>query len=99
MQVPNPTPLKSSVEAIAQSIKNEAINSKDDTTELLSLLRVLENLHRNIRDDFFLNALPANRQALYALLRDIEQNGGWPYIPRIKLQKFLEQTESDHNQL
>ena len=97
MQVPNPSPLNSSVEAITQSIKQEALKAKDDTTELLSLLRVLEGLHRHIRDDYFLSVLPDNRQALYALLRDIEQNGGWPYIPRIKLQKFLEKTEFDQN--
>jgi hypothetical protein len=94
MQVPDPSPLQPSIEAIVQSIRSEALKSKNDTTELLSLLRVLEDLHRKIRDDYFLKALPDNRQALYSLLRNIEQNGGWPYIPRIKLKKFLAELEN-----
>ena len=79
--------------ALADSIKLSAANSKENTIELLALLRFLEELHRNIRDNYFLSSLPANRQALYALLRDIEQNGGWPYIPRFKIQELLRESE------
>ena len=103
MHLPDPPPSKSfistkpSINAIAQNIKTEAGQSKGDPLALLSLLRVLEELHRSIRDDFFLDALPTNRQALYALLRDIEQHGGWPYIPRIKLRELLQGVEEFEN--
>ena len=60
-----------------------------DAIALLALLRQLEYLHREIRDCAFQNSLPNNRQALYALLKDIESEGGWPYIERMKLQQFL----------
>ncbi len=70
------------VRAVAQQHQEQGI-------ELLALLRQLEALHREIRDGLFQSALPENRQALYALLRDIEANGGWPYIHRMKLQAFL----------
>jgi len=33
--------------------------------------------------------LPASRQALYTLLRDMEAEGGWPYIHRMKLREVL----------
>lgn len=61
-----------------------------DTTALLKLLRQLEHLHREIRDETFQDSLPNNRQQLYALLKDIESEGGWPYIERMKLQAFLQ---------
>ncbi|MFB2770068.1 hypothetical protein ACE1AT_12400 [Pelatocladus sp. BLCC-F211] len=60
-----------------------------DTIALLALLRQLEELHREIRDGAFQNNLPNNRQALYSLLKDIESEGGWPYIERMRLQQFL----------
>lgn len=60
-----------------------------DCAKLLTILRGLEAVHREIREDLFQPALPDNRQALYALLRDVEAEGGWPYINRMKLQDFL----------
>jgi hypothetical protein len=39
--------------------------------------------------------LPDNRQALYSLLRDIEAEGGWPYIERMRLQAFLTNLEQE----
>ena len=60
-----------------------------DTIALLSLLRQLEMLHREICDGVFQDSLPDNRQALYALLREIESEGGWPYIERMRLQHLL----------
>jgi hypothetical protein len=62
---------------------------------LLALLRTLERLHQEIRDSFFQDALPDNRQALYNLLRDIETSGGWPYIHRMKLQSLLKQLSTE----
>lgn len=64
-----------------------------DCFELLSLLRTLESLHRQIRDELFQAALPDNRQKLYALLKEIEENGGWPYIERMKLRQLLTNIE------
>ena len=60
-----------------------------DTIALLSLLRQLEMLHREICDGVFQDSLPDNRQALYALLREIESEGGWPYVERMKLRDLL----------
>ncbi|MBD0268450.1 MAG: hypothetical protein ICV77_09160 [Cyanobacteria bacterium Co-bin8] len=75
---------------IARCIEAAALNRSNDSLEILSLLRVLEYLHREIRDTLFRTSLPENRQQLYALLRDIELNGGWPYIQRMKLRSLLE---------
>ena len=61
-----------------------------DPIAVLGLLRVLESLHREIRDGMFQECLPENRQQLYALLRDIEAQGGWPYIPRMRVQALLQ---------
>jgi len=60
-----------------------------DSLALLALLRRLEELHREIREGLFQASLPDNRQALYALVKDIETKGGWPYIERMKLQSLL----------
>ncbi|PSB18825.1 hypothetical protein C7B65_13695 [Phormidesmis priestleyi ULC007] len=76
-------------EQIANSIKKLAEASKGDSVGLLALLRLLESLHREVCEGLFQESLPDNRQALYALLRDIEAKGGWPYIRRMGLQSFL----------
>lgn len=69
-----------------------------DSAALLMLLRVLEALHWEIREKFFHPALPETRHELYNLLRDIEENGGWPYIERMKLRSLLTYLEfSDQN--
>ena len=74
---------------IATLVQTTAQNCQGKSSELLALLRLLEALHQEIRDDLFQKSLPDNRQALYALLRDIETEGGWPYIHRMKLRSFL----------
>ncbi|MGH2413176.1 MAG: hypothetical protein ACRDEA_05710, partial [Microcystaceae cyanobacterium] len=56
---------------------------------LLSVLRTLEHLHREIQEKLFEPSLPDTRNALYQLLREIEETGGWPYIERMKLQVLL----------
>jgi hypothetical protein len=77
------------LDQLAQSIRSIAEDSQGDVTALLGLLRVLEVLHREIREGSFQEVLPSNRQALYTLLKDIESSGGWPYIPRMRLREFL----------
>jgi hypothetical protein len=66
-----------------------AQDCQGNNLELLALLRLLEALHQEVRDGLFQDSLPDNRQALYALLKDIENNGGWPHIYRMRLQHFL----------
>lgn len=77
------------LEAIAALVQQTAAQYQGQSRKLLALLRRLEALHQEIRDDLFQKSLPDNRQSLYALLRDIESDGGWPYIHRMKLQEFL----------
>jgi serine/threonine protein kinase HipA of HipAB toxin-antitoxin module len=74
---------------LAALIKKLAEESRGDSLALLALLRLLEGLHREICEGIFQESFPDNRQALYALLRDIEAKGGWPYIRRMRLQDLL----------
>lgn len=79
---------------LIQGFYGLADRHQNDAAALLRLLRELEQLHQAIREDFFQAALPPNRRALCSLLRDIEAAGGWPFIPRMKLQTLLEQFNS-----
>jgi hypothetical protein len=85
-----PTPSQDVLIRIEFLAKTFAEQNQTDTSELLSLLRCLEKLHREICDLQFQSALPTNRQALYALLKEMEQAGGWPYIPRMHLNRILQ---------
>lgn len=86
------TELTFSIDALADitdRIHAIADLNREDAIALLQLLRTLEQLHREIQQGYFQSALPDSRQALYALLRDIEENGGWPYVQRWKLQALF----------
>jgi hypothetical protein len=74
---------------LSDLIDQAALKRQGKSADLLALLRLLEQCHRDICETLFYEALPDNRQNLYALLRDIEVNGGWPYIQRMKLQALL----------
>jgi hypothetical protein len=74
------------LQQLIQSIEQAAAEREGDGLALLALLRTLEQCHREIRETLFRDALPSSRHQLYALLRDIEVSGGWPYIQRMKLQ-------------
>ncbi|OUL30571.1 hypothetical protein [Nostoc sp. 106C] len=87
--------LTSKLEMIAITVNDVAQSCQGDSIALLALLRQLEQLHRDIRDGYFQETLPDNRQQLYSLLKDIESEGGWPYIERMKLQAFLAQLLQD----
>ncbi len=77
-------------------VVNAAANAREgDCLALLKLLRILNELHSEIRDTLFREALPDNRQRLYRLLKDIEQEGGWPYIRRMKITRLLEHIKED----
>jgi hypothetical protein len=87
--------LSDKLQSITTSVDDAIAASEGDTIALLALLRQLEFLHREIRDGVFQANLPENRQALYALLREIEMEGGWPYIERMRLQAFLANMEPE----
>jgi hypothetical protein len=82
--------LPEDLQQISELIEKAAISREDDCVALLCLLRLLEQRHREIRETAFRSALPTSRHRLYSLLRDIEVNGGWPYIHRMKLQSLFE---------
>jgi hypothetical protein len=87
--------LSSQLQAIASAVNNALQSSQGDAIAILALLRQLEQLHNEIREGAFQKSLPDNRQALYSLLRNIESQGGWPYIERMKLQSFLKDLEKE----
>ena len=86
---------QSELEAIATAVRALAGSCQGDSLALVTVLRRLEELHREIRDGIFQASLPNNRQALYALLKDIEAEGGWPYIERMKLGSFLANLQAE----
>lgn len=86
---PLSNPLSSPFERLSDSVEALAAEREGDPEALLELLRVLEQLHREIEDGLFRQALPTNRRALYSLLQDMERAGGWPYIPRLRLRSIL----------
>ena len=83
------------IEEIRLAVQVAAQKREKDCESLLMLLRQLEWLHRDICETLFQASLPTNRQRLYHLLREIEVNGGWPYIQRMKLAELLKALESD----
>ncbi len=81
--------LESELEEIVNLVSTIANKCGEDSDRLLLLLRTLEGLHRHICVEQFEPSLPNTRKDLYALLRDIEEGGGWPYIERGKLQTLV----------
>ncbi|MFH7241503.1 MAG: hypothetical protein ACHWZW_01515 [Spirulina sp.] len=77
------------LQKIAAAIDQAAQGRTGDSLALLALLRLLEQRHRDVCDTLFRDALPSNRHTLYTLLRDIEVQGGWPYIQRMKLRALF----------
>lgn len=83
------TDLESKLAAIAMDVETLAQSCQGDSLALLAVLRRLEALHRGIREGLFHASLPDNRHGLDTLLKDIETEGGWPYIERMRLQALL----------
>lgn len=81
--------LQSELPSLTAEIQALANRHQGNSRALLALLRALEQTHRDIHEGLFQASLPSNRQQLYALLRDIEESGGWPYIERMRLRSFL----------
>ena len=92
------SPEDSSLETITTKIFNLAQQNQDDLLFLLSLLRDLEEIHRQIRTQMFETSLPKTRNDLYNLVKDIEEQGGWPYIERMKLQTLLKNIPLNSNE-
>lgn len=92
--------LQTALNQLHQQIFALASESKDDLWELLMILRSLEEIHRQVREDLFEPSLPDNRQKLYQLLKEVDESGGWPYIPRMRLHEFFlnyqKAEEEDH---
>ena len=82
------------LEDSANDIYALAKKHRHDSLFLLSLLRDLEEVHRQIRVEFFETALPQTRNDLYQFVKDIEEKGGWPYIERMRLKDLLQKMES-----
>ncbi|WP_293054116.1 MULTISPECIES: hypothetical protein [unclassified Moorena] len=74
---------------ITADIRSLAKNYEGDNIALLAILRALEKVHGDIRDELFQASLPDTRQKLYDFLKDIEEKGGWPYIERMNLISVL----------
>jgi hypothetical protein len=80
--------LSQQLQVIAAEIRALAHSHQGDSLALLALLRALEQTHREIRENLFQAALPDSRHRLYALLKDIEEEGGWPYIERMTVRSL-----------
>jgi hypothetical protein len=78
------------VHAALACLADRAAALQGQPEALLQLLRRIEQLHRTIQDGAFRASLPADRNALFQLLSEMERSGGWPYIPRLQLRTFLD---------
>ena len=73
-----------------EALEALAMGLEGQPEQLLELLRRIEQLHRTIQDGPFRSSLPADRNALFNLLSEMERSGGWPYIPRLQLRTFMD---------
>jgi len=95
----NATNSVSLLKDIAQDLYALANEHQHESLFLLSLLRDLEQIHRQIRVEHFESALPQTRNDLYQFVKDIEEKGGWPYIERMRLRDLLNNLEFDEVQV
>ncbi len=82
-------PERAELEKLRAAALEIAQRGSGDSARLLNLLRTLERAHREIREGLFQESLPISRRELYRFLKEIEENGGWPYIPRMSLGQVL----------
>ncbi|MDB9312781.1 hypothetical protein PN462_06685 [Spirulina sp. CS-785/01] len=81
--------LDQDLKTLLDTIEQTAQKYQGNSGALLALLRQLEQVHREIREDLFMPSLPDNRRELAYLIRQIEEKGGWPYIERMRLRSLL----------
>lgn len=89
--------LEEYLQEVSTIVWTAAKDFQGDTHSLLALLRTLERLHRDIREQLFEPSLPNTRNALANLLREIAETGGWPYIERMRLQALLQNFVAEEN--
>lgn len=77
------------LQEITTVIQDLAQQQQNNCQGLLLLLRTIEHLHRDIREQLFEPSLPNTRKDVYNLLREIEESGGWPYIERMRLKALM----------
>ena len=82
--------IHNTLQPMLDQLRNLSEEHRGDPETLLSLLRELEALHREIQDGAFRASLPEDRQKLFGLLQTMELSGGWPYIPRLQLRTFID---------
>ncbi|MBE9221856.1 hypothetical protein IQ215_04020 [Cyanobacterium stanieri LEGE 03274] len=82
--------LQEKIALINEQITDLAQSCDGDCLKILHVLRELEATHRHVSDSFLNPALPTNRHRLYLLVRHMEEVGGWPYIPRMRLKSLCE---------
>ena len=92
-----PSAVAAEMAPFLEGLAEVASAHEGDPLALLILLRQLEKLHRTIQDGAFRSSLPSERSSLFRLLQDMEQSGGWPYIPRLQLRTFLDLLQSDEH--
>ena len=85
----SPCHIETQLQEISATVLAVANKCQGNSRLLLSILRTLELLHRDISQQMFQPSLPNTRHALYLLLKDIEETGGWPYIERMKIQALV----------
>ena len=93
-----PSDVEAEVAPLLECLGRVATANEGDPLALLQLLRQLEQLHRTIQDGPFRSSLPSERSSLFRLLQNMEQSGGWPYIPRLQLRTFLDLLQADNLQ-
>lgn len=87
--------IEAKMKALVQEIQTLAEESQENIFDILLILRELESLHRNIRQEMFEPALPDTRHRLYLLLRHLEEIGGWPHIERMKIKDICQKLLSE----
>lgn len=92
----NHNSLEEEITKICQEIWHLAEKSGENISDLVIILRHLEQLHREIREQMLEPSLPDTRHRLYLLLRHLEETGGWPYIPRMRLKELCQRLEINH---
>jgi hypothetical protein len=87
------TQLQSDFSSINSLIQEIVEQSQGDVIAHLKMLRFLERVHQDIRELHFQPALPVDRHGLHNLLKEMEAEGGWPYIPKMSLRELLSQED------
>ena len=79
---------------VYKTLTDLAKKRQDDCMGLLELLRFLETLHGQIRDNYYISSLPQSRGELYVLLKEMEDQDGWPLLPRTETRSLLKRLDS-----